>query len=107
MEPVVARPQTLWLDLLGEERFTLAGIVASETGGESRRGSHAGLGGGGVSEEGWRRAELSAGDRPSDADGWVTLASNSLVIGTYAGRGDEGSGGMVLAVVVGGNETHS
>jgi len=107
MEPVVARPQTLWLDLLGEERFTLAGIVASETGENPDAAATRVWAAGECLKKVGAVLNSPLVIGPSDADGWVTLASNSLVIGTYAGRGDDGSGGMVLAVVVGGNETHS
>jgi enediyne polyketide synthase len=107
MEPVVPRTATLWRDLLGEERFNLAGVLASETGEDHDAAATRVWAAGECLKKVGAVLNSPLVIGSSDPDGWVTLSSNSLVIGTYAGRGEEEGKDMVLAVVIGGNGNHS
>lgn len=104
IEPIASRSEALWRDLLGEDRFTLAGVVAREMSEDLDT----------AATRVWAAAEslkkagalldvpLMLGER--GLDGWVTLASNTHHVGTYAEPRNEGVEGLVVAVVTSGGE---
>ena len=100
IEPVVARPASVWQDLLGKERFMLTEVIAQEA---SEDGDTA-------ATRVWAASEClkKAGamvNAPlmlvsSTADGWVLLAAGALVTATFVApvRGIQEP--VVLAVLV-------
>lgn len=100
LEPVAERSPEVWRDLLGDERFQLAGLIARE------RGETAG----GAATRVWAALESlrKAGashdapltlDEPED-DGWLLLRSGNLRIATLLAPIRELSGPAALAVLV-------
>ncbi len=101
VEPVVARPPSAWHDLLGPERFALAGVIAKANG----EGLEA------AATRVWAAGEClkKAGamvDAPlvlasSGPDGWVKLAAGPLVIVTFVAAVRGAGNPLALAVLVG------
>ena len=107
MEPVAARPATVWRDLLGEERYRLVERIAAE------RGEAADA----AATRVWAAAEslkkagvpwgapltLEAAAIPEGAegspDGWLLLRSGRLRIGTLIAPVRELAGEAALAVL--------
>ncbi len=99
VEPVRARGEALWRDLLGPQRFRLAELLAGESGEAADS----------AATRVWAAAEcltkagglhgapLVLGERT--ADGWQLLRSGDRVIGTYAAPVRELGGPEALAVL--------
>ena len=103
LEPVAERSPEVWRDLLGEERFRLAGLIARE------RGETPGA----AATRVWSALEsLRKAGAPHDApltldapagatdDGWLLLRSGGLRIATLLAPVRELSGPAALAVLV-------
>ncbi|MBI4168488.1 MAG: hypothetical protein HY510_00970, partial [Acidobacteria bacterium] len=101
VEPVVPRPGAVWRDLLGPDRFTLATVVARETGEDEAA----------AATRVWAAAEClkKAGavvDAPlvlssAASDGWVKLAAGPLVVATFVARVRGIERPLALALLVG------
>jgi enediyne polyketide synthase len=99
VEVVIARPDSVWRDLLGPDRFSLAEIIAREAGEEETV----------AATRVWTASEClkKAGamvDAPlalasSTADGWVLLSSGSLVTATFVASVQGARERKVLAVL--------
>jgi len=104
LELVVARPASLWQELLGPERIALAEVIAKEADEDTDT----------ATTRVWAAAEcLKKAGVPATApltflasleDGWVSLSCSSLILATVVVlvRGLEGS--LVLAVVMGNDD---
>jgi enediyne polyketide synthase len=101
IEPVVARPAAVWRELLGPERFALAGVISLD----AREDETA------AATRVWAAAEClkKAGalrDAPlvlasCGGDGWVTLAAGGLTIATFVGPVRGAGRPVAVAVLVG------
>ena len=104
MEPVVARSETVWQDLLGVERFKLVEVVA-QTANEDRDSSATRV---------WAASEClkkagAALDVPltlasANGDGWVLFSAGSFITATYVAEVQAHSQPLVLAVSARGGE---
>jgi enediyne polyketide synthase len=98
LEPVLSRSASLWSDLLGEERFRLAGAVAQAATEDADT----------AATRIWAAVECLKKTGlmltaplvldTSDSDGWVMLKSGPLAIGTYVEKGRDEA--LVLAVAL-------
>ncbi len=100
LEPVAARTAEVWRDLLGEERFRLAELIAREDG-ETADGAASRVW---TALESLRKAGAPH-DAPLtlyavDADGWLLLRSGALRIATLIAPVHETAGPLALAVLV-------
>jgi enediyne polyketide synthase len=101
IEPVVQRSEGIWRDLLGEERYTLAGLLAGETGEDIDTAATRVWAASESLKKGGALAVAPLILGPAAQDGWVTLASSSMVINTYAGPHGEADAPLVVAVLMG------
>lgn len=100
IEPVQARPPSLWYDLLGSQRYELVKVMAQE-GGEDQDTAATRV---------WTASEClkKAGvivDAPLilrsvEEDGWVLLSTGSFITATYAGSVRGYQNRVVMAVIV-------
>jgi enediyne polyketide synthase len=99
LEPVAARSEEAWRDLLGE-RVALAGLIARATG-EDRDAAATRVW---TAVEALKKAGAAHGAplllESGAADGWVLLRSGGMRIGTYLGPVRELAGPAALAVLV-------
>ncbi|HEX7185862.1 MAG TPA: SDR family NAD(P)-dependent oxidoreductase [Thermoanaerobaculia bacterium] len=107
LEPVAARPEQVWRDLLGEERFHLAELIAGERG-EDRDAAATRVW---AATEGLKKAgaphgapllleSLEAPEGEGRGDGWLLLRSGRLRIGSLLAPVRELGGPAALAVVL-------
>jgi len=83
VEPVLARPEAVWQDLLGPERFKLAGVIAQ---GRNEGPDTAATRVWGASES--LKKAGAVGNTPlvllsPDPDGWVQLSAGALIVSTF------------------------
>jgi len=100
IEPVAERPESLWQDLLGPERFALASLLAQQTDEDAAT----------AATRVWTAMEClkkvgAAVDAPltfasAAPDGWALLASGQRVIATCAASVREHAERLVMAVCV-------
>ncbi|HEX8089104.1 MAG TPA: hypothetical protein VF762_09650, partial [Blastocatellia bacterium] len=101
LEPVTARPISTWEDLLGQERFKLAELIARERG-EGLDISSTRVWAAGESLRKASALVMSPLIFSSTApDGWVMLRSGNFSIATYLTKIRSTIPKMVLAILVG------
>lgn len=82
-EPVVTKPSSVWRDLLGADRFALAGVIGRELSeDESTAATRVWTAGECLTKAGAAAGHPLVLASCSD-DGWVTLAAGSFTIATY------------------------
>lgn len=101
LEPVAARPISTWEDMLGQERFKLAQLIARETDEDLDTSSTRVW----AASESMRKAGALVTSplifSSMAGGGWVMLMSGSLYIATYVTKVRSADPKMALAVLVG------
>ncbi|WP_169978941.1 type I polyketide synthase [Tautonia rosea] len=86
-EPVVARPASLWSDLLGPQRFALAGLLSCETSEDfDAAATRVWAAGECLEKAGAMVAAPLVLASSSSPDGWIVLRAGAFQIATFVGR---------------------
>jgi len=99
LEPVVAKPASVWQDLLGPERFALAEIIAKEAGEDVDIAATRVWAAGECLKKAGALDNAPLRFVASLEDGWVPLSVRSLIVSTLVAPAHGVEGRLVLAVL--------